>query len=73
MYQRQDCIAQASVCREKALADPGRHDYWIDEAVVWHQRAVEAGRDVEVSHEIPEQTDAAASGAQVVAGQISDP
>jgi hypothetical protein len=52
MYQRQECMAQASFCREKAQADPARHDYWIDEAVVWHQRAVEAGRGVAVTHEI---------------------
>ena len=55
MYQRQECIAQASACRENAQADPGRHDYWIDEAVVWHQRAIEARRGVAVTREIPEQ------------------
>jgi hypothetical protein len=32
MYQRRQCIAQASICRERAQADPVRHDYWIDEA-----------------------------------------
>jgi hypothetical protein len=44
VYQRQECIAQASFCRENAQADPALHDYWIEEAVVWHQRAVEASR-----------------------------
>ena len=51
-HQRLDCIAQATFCREKAQADPARHDYWIDEAVVWHQRAVDAGRGIAVTHEI---------------------
>lgn len=54
MYQRHECIAQASACREKAHADPGRHDYWIDEAVAWHQRAIQPGRDFAVSPELPE-------------------
>jgi hypothetical protein len=65
MYQRHECIAQASACREKAHADPGRHDYWIDEAVVWHQRAIGAGRGVAVTHEISERaidTEAGALG-----------
>ena len=32
MYQRDECIAQASICREKALADPAHYDHWIDQA-----------------------------------------
>jgi hypothetical protein len=52
MYQRQACIAQASICRERAQADPARHDYWIDEAIVWLQRAIEARRGIAVSCEI---------------------
>ena len=42
VYHRQECIAQASLCRDKARADPARYDYWIDEAVAWHQRAIES-------------------------------
>jgi hypothetical protein len=43
MYQRDECVAQASFCREKAQADPAHYDYWIDQAVVWLQRALQAG------------------------------
>jgi hypothetical protein len=42
MYQREQCLVQASICRAKAQADPARYDYWIDEAIVWHQRAIGA-------------------------------
>ena len=42
MYQREECLVQASICREKAQADPVRYDYWIDEAIVWLQRASRA-------------------------------
>jgi hypothetical protein len=31
MYQRDECIAQASICRKKAQTDPARSVYWIDE------------------------------------------
>jgi hypothetical protein len=31
MYQRDDCIAQASICRENAQTDPACYDYWIDQ------------------------------------------
>jgi hypothetical protein len=44
MYQRDECIAQASICRKKALADPAHYDHWIDQAVVWLQRALQARR-----------------------------
>ena len=54
MVQRQECIAQASLCRAKAQADPARYDFWIDEAVAWHQRAIQPGRDFAVSPELPE-------------------
>ena len=52
MYQRQECIAQASICRERAQGDPARHDYWIDEAIVWLQRAIAAHRENVVSPEV---------------------
>jgi hypothetical protein len=32
------------MCREKAQADPVRNDYWIDRAIVWHQRAIQSSR-----------------------------
>ena len=35
LAQPEECIAQASACREKAEADPARYDYRIDEAVTW--------------------------------------
>jgi hypothetical protein len=45
MYQRDECLVQASICREKAQADPARSDYWIDRAIVWLlRRAIQAGR-----------------------------
>ena len=50
MYQREECIAQAAACREKAQADPDRYDYWIDQAIVWLQRGVQA--ESAVTHEI---------------------
>jgi hypothetical protein len=45
-------IKQASACREKAQSDPAQHDYWIDEAVVWLQRAIETRYSNAVTHEI---------------------
>jgi hypothetical protein len=52
MYQRDECIAQASICREKAQVDPARCDYWIDQAVVWLQRAIQARRGKAVTYDI---------------------
>jgi hypothetical protein len=52
MYQRDDCIAQASICRENAHADPACYDYWIDQAVVWLQRAIQARRGKAVTYDI---------------------
>ena len=52
MYQRKECLVQASICREKALAEPARYDDWIDEAVLWLQRAVDARDGSAVTHEI---------------------
>jgi hypothetical protein len=48
MNQRDECITQASICREEAKVDPARYDYWIDQAVVWLQRAIQARRRKEV-------------------------
>jgi hypothetical protein len=52
MYQREQCLAQASICREKAQADPARSDYWIDRAIVWHRRAVQTSLRKAVTYEI---------------------
>jgi hypothetical protein len=45
MYQRDECIAQASFCREKAQADPAHSEYWIDRAIEWHRRAILASQE----------------------------
>jgi hypothetical protein len=54
MYQRDECLVQASFCREKAQADPVRYDHWIDQAVVWLQRAIQARRGEAVTYDIRE-------------------
>ena len=41
MYRLEECIAKALTCRENAQGDPTRHEYWIDEAIAWHRRAIE--------------------------------
>jgi len=52
MYQRDECIAQASICRQKAKADPACYDYWIDQAVFLLQRAIQARRGKAVTYDI---------------------
>jgi hypothetical protein len=52
MYQRDECIAQASICRQKAKADPARYDHWIDRAIVWLQRAIQVRRGKAVTYDI---------------------
>jgi hypothetical protein len=52
MYQREECLAQASICRQKAQADPLHYDYWIDEAIVWLQRAIGTSHKNAVTHEV---------------------
>ena len=34
------CLARARACRERAESDPANHDYWVNEAVKWLERAV---------------------------------
>jgi hypothetical protein len=51
MYEREMCLVHASICREKAQADPARSDHWIDRAITWHQRAIQARGKV-VTYEI---------------------
>jgi hypothetical protein len=40
--RRTACLHQADAFREKAIADPEHHDQWIDEAIKWLERAMEA-------------------------------
>jgi hypothetical protein len=51
MYQRQECLVQAAICREKAQADQARYDHWIDEAIVWLQRAICTDKECAASEE----------------------
>jgi hypothetical protein len=48
MDRKAACIAQASVCREKARTDPERQQYWIDESIRWLERAIERSGDIAV-------------------------
>jgi hypothetical protein len=64
MYRREECLVQASICREKAKADPARFDDWIDQAIVWLQRAIQASRRNAVTHTAPEH-DSEASAEQL--------
>ena len=52
MYQRQECLVQAAICRKKAQADPAHYDHWINEAIVWLQRAIGTGQKSAVTHEV---------------------
>ena len=52
MYQREKCLVEASICREKSRDDPARSDYWIDRAIVWHRRAAQISRSKAVTCEI---------------------
>lgn len=42
--RRTACLHQADAFREKAIADPEQRDKWVDEAIKWLERAMEAGR-----------------------------
>jgi hypothetical protein len=52
MDRKAACIAQASVCREKARTDPEHQEYWIDETIRWLERAVERSGAVAISYEV---------------------
>ncbi len=52
MDRKAACIAQASVCREKARAEPERQEYWIDESIRWLERAIERSGDIAMSYEV---------------------
>ena len=62
MDRRTACLQQADAFREKALADPEHHDQWIDEAIQWLERAMEASRraavtvDADNGSHVPEPT-----------------
>ncbi|HEX9210994.1 MAG TPA: hypothetical protein VF901_10820 [Bradyrhizobium sp.] len=51
MDRRTACLQQADAFREKAIADPEHHDQWIDEAIKWLERAMEAGRRAAITIE----------------------
>jgi hypothetical protein len=42
--RRTACLHQADAFREKAIADPEQRDKWVDEAIKWLERAMEASR-----------------------------
>jgi hypothetical protein len=52
MDRKQACLTQAATCREKAESDPANRDYWIDEAIIWLERATTPTSGVAVSYEI---------------------
>ncbi len=52
MDRKAACIAQASVCREKARAEPERQEYWIDESIRWLERTIERSCDIAMSYEV---------------------
>ncbi|QIO33629.1 hypothetical protein [Bradyrhizobium sp. 1(2017)] len=54
MDRRTACLDQANAFREKALADPEHHDQWIDEAIKWLERAMEASRRAATTMEADE-------------------
>jgi len=54
IYQRDECTAQASICRQKAQVDHAHYDHWIDQAAVWLQRAIQARRWKAVTYDIRE-------------------
>jgi hypothetical protein len=49
--RRTACLKQADAFREKAIADPAHHDQWIDEAIKWLEKAMEASCHVAVTVE----------------------
>jgi hypothetical protein len=52
MDRKTACLAQASVCREKAQTEPQRQEYWTDESIKWLERAIEQSGDVAISYEV---------------------
>lgn len=58
MDRRTACLHQANAFREKALADPEHHDQWIDEAIKWLERAMEASCHAIITLEADDGSDA---------------
>lgn len=52
MDRRTACLNQANAFRERALADPEHHDQWIDEAIKWLERAMEANAPLAINFEV---------------------
>jgi hypothetical protein len=42
MDSREECLKQAADCREKVKTHPEQHDFWINEAMIWTERAAQA-------------------------------
>ena len=55
MDRKTACVAQASVCREKAQTEPERQEYWIDESIRWLERAIERSGNSAVSYEVKDE------------------
>ncbi|MBH5397946.1 hypothetical protein HZZ13_09105 [Bradyrhizobium sp. CNPSo 4010] len=67
MDRRTACLHQANAFREKALADPEHHDQWIDEAIKWLERAMEASCRAVITMESDDGSEAPASTIEAVA------
>ncbi|MBH5369980.1 hypothetical protein [Bradyrhizobium glycinis] len=67
MDRRTACLHQANAFREKALADPEHHDQWIDEAIKWLERAMEASCHAVITMEGDCGSEAPASTIEAVA------
>jgi hypothetical protein len=51
MDRKAACIAQASACRAKAEADPANRDHWIDESIMWLERAIDTNGSLAITFE----------------------
>ncbi|KRP91327.1 MULTISPECIES: hypothetical protein [Bradyrhizobium] len=67
MDRRTACLHQANAFREKALADPEHHDQWIDEAIKWLERAMEASCRAVITMEGDNGSDAPAPAFETMA------
>ncbi|MEY9110314.1 hypothetical protein ABH999_006510 [Bradyrhizobium yuanmingense] len=65
--RRTACLHQANAFREKALADPEHHDQWIDEAIKWLERAMEASCRAVITMEGDNGSDAPAPAFETMA------
>ena len=67
MDRRAACLHQANAFREKALADPEHHDQWIDEAIKWLERAMEASCRAVITMEGDDGSEASGSTIEAMA------